>query len=401
MQHKKGALCNLKLLLVRWHVCRTQTCILLSFSASDNLLLYLSFFEDSSTVHGTAATGATATRIVSTTNSTGTTRMLASRTAPAGQNLVTKLITFPSQSPMDSIKEWSVSTFKCTKQLINEKRGTCSITNDAQLQAEIEQLRDNRDKLYQMLRYGQQMLGHYSELVKTQSQLYRLMNEMSIKCITVNNLFNSNYGKQQTTNSSGGGSKQIVANFSSLSNNLSSSTTTTSPKHRHIQNQSDNLEDFLPVLNHFKSSNISLVDDFKKNAITLNLSIKNGEKLIAALNFYCSNLSTLITKTIEDTLLTVRQYDSARLEYDAERNSLNFTSPTAQTSITYSSDKLELSRIRYEQLREDVQIKMKFLEENIVKVMHKQLLLFNGAFASYSSGNTAALDSTLKQFSIR
>lgn len=320
--------------------------------------------------------------------------MLTSRSAP-GQNLVTKLITLPAQSPMDSIKEWSVSTFKCTKQLINERRGICSITNDAQLRADIEQLRDNRNKLVQMLRTGMQMTNHYSQLVKTQKQLHGLMNEMSIKCFTSNQASRSS----STNNNDSKPSKlNIVANFSSLSNNLSS-TTATSPTHR--STTSDNLDDFLPVLNHMRSSNLNLVDDFKRNAISLNIAIKNGEKLVAALNYYCSNLSTLINKTIEDTLLTVKQYESARLEYDAERNSMNLMTPTSQTSYTYSSDKLELARIRYEQLKEDIQIKMKFLEENTIKVMHKQLLLFNGAFASYTSGDSAALDATLRQFSIR
>jgi hypothetical protein len=35
-----------------------------------------------------------------------------------------------------------------------------------------------------------------------------------------------------------------------------------------------------------------------------------------------------------------------------------------------------------------------------VKVMHKQLLLFHNAISAYFSGNAAALEATLKQFSI-
>jgi len=301
---------------------------------------------------------------------------------------------------MDSLKEWSLSTFKCTKQLINEKRGLCPVTNDSQLQNDIEKLRANKDKLEQMLRFGYQMTDHYTQLVRTQKQMHSLMNEMSIRCFTSNSNLNSPSHKQPS-------SKLVVANFSSLSNNLSSTTTTQSPTrglrhHSSGSNSSDQYEDLLPVLNHMKSfTDTNLVDDFKKNAITLNVAIKNGEKLIAALNFYCSNLSTLINKTIEDTLATVKLFESARLEYDAERNSLNFISPNAQASAAYSSDKVELARLRYEQLKHDVQIKMRLLEENTIKVMHKQLLLFNGAFASYTSGNTAALDTTLKQFSIR
>uniref|UniRef100_A0A6G1SNF1 Arfaptin-2 n=1 Tax=Aceria tosichella TaxID=561515 RepID=A0A6G1SNF1_9ACAR len=375
-------------------------------------------FTDPMLVDPTSINSTPSAKILSTTDSTGTTRMLtssaaSSRSGTNGQNLVTKLITFPPQSPMDSLKEWSMSTFKCTKQLINEKRGLCPVTNDSQLQNDIEQLRGNREKLVQMLRFGQQMTDHYSQLVRTQKQLHSLMNEMSIKCFTNNSSLNNNH-----QSSAGGGShktscsKQVVANFSSLSNNLSSTTTTQSPTrpsshgldhHNGRSNSStEHYEDLLPVLNHMKTfTDTNLVDDFKKNAITLNVAINNGEKLITALNFYCSNLSTLIYKTIEDTLTTVKQFESARLEYDAEKNSLNFISTTAQASMTYSSDKVELARLRYEQLKQDVQIKMRFLEENTIKVMHKQLLLFNGAFASYTSGNTAALDTTLKQFCIK
>lgn len=228
------------------------------------------------------------------------------------------------------------------------------------------------------------------------------MNEMSIKCFT-NGGSNNSSNKGNHQRQSGGG-KHIIANFSSLSNNLSSTTTTDNSSHSNSQSTNslpDHLGDFLPILNHIKSSNVNLTEDFKKNSIALNATIKNGEKLVSALNFFCSNVATLINKTIEDTLTTIKQFESARLEYDAERNSLNLVLPNSQTSITYSSDKMELARVRYDQLKEDVQIKMKFLEENTVKVMHKQLLLFNSAFASYSSGNTAALDATLKQFNIR
>lgn len=38
-----------------------------------------------------------------------------------------------------------------------------------------------------------------------------------------------------------------------------------------------------------------------------------------ALNFFVSSLSTLCNKTIEDTLITIRHYENARLEFDAYR----------------------------------------------------------------------------------
>lgn len=318
------------------------------------------------------------------------------------QNLVTKLISLPAQSSMDSLKEWSINTFKCTKQIINEKRGICSVTNDTRLQSDIEQLRDNRNKLVMMLRSAQQMTTHYHNVVTAQRQLYSVMNEMSIKyhqLSSFNQLNGSNRSHNYTKHSQNVNSKHVIANFSSLDNNLAYNNSSAETNDR--TQSSDSISDFLPISNHIKTSNVNLTDDFKKNAIILNANIKNGEKLISALTFFCSNLSTLINKTIEDTLATVKQLESARLEYDAERNSLNSLAIPYQTSVTFTSDKLELAKARYEQLKEDVQIKMRFLEENTIKVMHKQLILFNGAFASYSSGNAAALDATLKQFSIK
>ena len=78
-------------------------------------------------------------------------------------------------------------------------------------------------------------------------------------------------------------------------------------------------------------------------------------------------------------------------------------------------------KAEFEKLRSDVQIKLKFLDENRVKVtslynvssytrerireflqvMQKQLLLFHNAVAGYFSGNQTALDATMKQFAIK
>ena len=48
-----------------------------------------------------------------------------------------------------------------------------------------------------------------------------------------------------------------------------------------------------------------------------------------------------------------------------------------------------------------MQIKLKFLDENRVKVMQKQLLLFHSAVGAYFSGNQTALESMMKQFLIK
>lgn len=53
-------------------------------------------------------------------------------------------------------------------------------------------------------------------------------------------------------------------------------------------------------------------EEFGYNADTQKLLAKNGETLLGAINFFISSVNTLINKTIEDTMLNIKQYESAR-----------------------------------------------------------------------------------------
>ena len=44
--------------------------------------------------------------------------------------------------------------------------------------------------------------------------------------------------------------------------------------------------------------------------------VKGGEQLIGALNFFVSSVNTLCNKTMEDSIDTVRRYESARLDIE-------------------------------------------------------------------------------------
>lgn len=129
---------------------------------------------------------------------------------------------------------------------------------------------------------------------------------------------------------------------------------------------------------------------------------KNGETLLGALNFFTSSINTLCNKTIEDTLQSIRQYEAARIEYDAYRTDFETltTKGDATINLEEAQQNYEYHRQHFMKLRAEVVIKMKFLDENRVKVMHKQLLLFHNAVSAYFSGNQTALEATLKQFNI-
>uniref|UniRef100_A0A4W6DZ06 ADP-ribosylation factor interacting protein 2a n=2 Tax=Lates calcarifer TaxID=8187 RepID=A0A4W6DZ06_LATCA len=149
-----------------------------------------------------------------------------------------------------------------------------------------------------------------------------------------------------------------------------------------------------------------LQDEFGYNAETQKLLCKNGEALLGAINFFVSSINTLVNKTMEDTLMTIKLYENARLEFDAYRSDLEELSlgprdAATMVRIEMAQHDYQIHRDKYERLRSDVTIKLKFLEENKVKVMHKQLLLFHNAISAYFAGNQQQLEQTLIQFNVK
>ncbi|XP_061575225.1 arfaptin-1 isoform X3 [Cololabis saira] len=149
-----------------------------------------------------------------------------------------------------------------------------------------------------------------------------------------------------------------------------------------------------------------LHEEFGYNADTQKLLSKNGDTLLAAINFFISSVNTLVEKTIEDTMVNIKQYEIARVEYDAYRTDLEELNlgprdGTTMPKIELSQQQFQIYREKYERMRNDVSVKLKFLEENKVKVLHNQLILFHNAIAAYYAGNQQQLEQTLKQFHIK
>jgi arfaptin len=89
---------------------------------------------------------------------------------------------------------------------------------------------------------------------------------------------------------------------------------------------------------------------------------------------------------MDDTFVTVRSYDKSRLEYDASRADIELMQGQNGNKKDLENELTECKE-KYEQLKRDVSIKLKFLEENRVKVMAKQLDLFNRALSAYYSAD--------------
>ncbi|XP_078140263.1 arfaptin-2-like isoform X2 [Centroberyx gerrardi] len=234
---------------------------------------------------------------------------------------------------LDSVKKWGINTYKCTKQMFSERFGRGSRTVDLELEAQIEVLRETKNKYENILRLATALTSHFHNMVQTQQALGDTFADLSQK----------------------------------------------SPE---------------------------LQDEFGYNAETQKLLCKNGESLLGAINFFVSSINTLVNKTMEDTLMTIKLYENARLEFDAYRSDLEEMSlgprdAAAMVRIEMAQQEYQVHRDKYERLRSDVTIKLKFLEENKVKVMHKQLLLFHNAISAYFAGNQQQLEQTLIQFNVK
>ena len=58
-----------------------------------------------------------------------------------------------------------------------------------------------------------------------------------------------------------------------------------------------------------------LQEEFLYNAETQRNLTKNGQHLLAALNFFVSSINTIVNKTMEDSIMTVKQYEVSRYEF--------------------------------------------------------------------------------------
>ncbi|XP_028040538.1 arfaptin-2 [Bombyx mandarina] len=232
---------------------------------------------------------------------------------------------------LESIRNWGVSTYKCTKQLLYEKLGKSSRTVDTELEAQIEMVRETQRKYSAVLRLSSSLAGQLALAFDTQRALGEAFADLAQK----------------------------------------------SPE---LQNQ------------------------FLYNADTQRSLTRNGEVLLAALHFFNNSLNTLTNKTIEDTLLTIRQYESARVEYDAYRSELEAAGGGAGGAGGpggAGEAAVRAHRQLYERLRSDCAVKLQLLHDNRVKVMNKQLLLFHNAVSAYFSGNNVALEAAVRHFNIR
>lgn len=142
--------------------------------------------------------------------------------------------------------------------------------------------------------------------------------------------------------------------------------------------------------------------EFGINAAAQKFLSRNGETLTTAINTFSSDISTLVNTTMEDTMMNVRLYESARIEYDAYRVDLEELNLGPRDAVTLprleqAQRDFQGQRERYQRIRDDLSIKVKLLEENKVKVLHNHLWLLHSAVATETDRCHRFLQQNIRQ----
>ena len=88
--------------------------------------------------------------------------------------------TTPS-TKLETIKNWTISTYKCSRQTIYEKLGKTSRTVDTELETQIESLRETQRKYSNILRLSRALTSHFYHVIQTQVRNYLQLNATAIK----------------------------------------------------------------------------------------------------------------------------------------------------------------------------------------------------------------------------
>ena len=108
------------------------------------------------------------------------------------------LLAANSLSKMDAIRNWSINTYKCTRQLLSEKLGKGSRTVDLELEAQIEVLRDTQRKYANILRLARALTSHFYHVVQTQRAMGEAFADLAQKSPELQEEFCYNAETQRT-----------------------------------------------------------------------------------------------------------------------------------------------------------------------------------------------------------
>ena len=87
----------------------------------------------------------------------------------------------PRVNKLSGIKQWTISTYKCSRQSLYERLGKTNKTVDVELDGQIQTLRDTREKYDNILRLSRALTSHFYHVVTTQVDTHILIPPRTMK----------------------------------------------------------------------------------------------------------------------------------------------------------------------------------------------------------------------------
>ncbi|CAF1126326.1 unnamed protein product [Adineta ricciae] len=143
-------------------------------------------------------------------------------------------------------------------------------------------------------------------------------------------------------------------------------------------------------LQRMSSATFDLCEQFAQNGHCQRVLAHNGDALLNSMNSFVGALQTLVSKTMEDTLMTLKAYERSRIEYDAYRSDYEAVltqNPSGGVTLSNLEKNIERQynhyKERHEKLKTNLTVKLRLLDDNRIRVMQQQLVSFHKAIGSY------------------
>ena len=265
-------------------------------------------------------------------------------------------------------------------------------SSDPMLESRINSLKTSRCKHRQLQRIIQkQVMTSLEVLSQSFSSISLLMNELSSATLDFSNINTSNNEFNNTTS--------CESKKSKAADGIKANGAEGEESEIQISEDDSDSEDCARIASssgNLIQSNSDLMNSYRELAVKLKFLSNEANKAMVGMQFFESNLSTLIDKSMKDSFDTINCMEENRIKFDAERSNLYLrqqqqaaagqVGPGLQPSggslnpallTEGETAKLNSLELKYVKLKEDVSVKLNFLSFNQQKVMKKEVSLFN------------------------
>ncbi|KAK6030836.1 Arfaptin-like domain protein, partial [Ostertagia ostertagi] len=198
---------------------------------------------------------------------------------------------------VESLKKWTIGTFKNSRQQLLEHMGKIDKTVDEQFEKECEELKDLHRRYGAVVNAAREFTNLLTQLTQAEKNLAESLQQLSIKEVAI---------KPQCS--------------------------TTSESMRRVAEQATALD--------------------------------------GCLRYFCPQWKPSMRKPLSTRFLETNLSTEARIEFDVSRHeleSLHSQATASPTAIQVASDKASQHRDKYEGLKADVRVKLRFLRESCLK----------------------------------